>query len=262
MEKLRTYGKAPFKVAVIHGGPGAPGEMAPVARELSSVRGVLEPLQTAKTIEGQLDELKEVLKTRGNPPLILMGWSWGAWLSFLFTAHHPKFVKKLILIGSGPFEEKFAADIMNIRLNRLCEEEKEEVLLLIKTLENPAILDKNAVMARFGQLISKADSYDYDPVSYQSEILECRYDIYQNIWEQAKKIRSSKKLLEFGKEIQCPVLAIHGYYDPHPYQGVQQPLSLILKDLRFILLEKCGHKPWIERSARDIFYKILLGELD
>ncbi len=54
MKNLRKYGKAPFKVAVIHGGPGAPGEMAPVARELSSVSGVLEPLQTATTIEGQI----------------------------------------------------------------------------------------------------------------------------------------------------------------------------------------------------------------
>jgi hypothetical protein len=35
MKNLRIYGKAPFNVAVIHGGPGAVGEMAPVARELS-----------------------------------------------------------------------------------------------------------------------------------------------------------------------------------------------------------------------------------
>lgn len=45
-EKLRTYGQAPFKGAVLHGGPGAPGEMAPVAKELARFCGVLEPLQT------------------------------------------------------------------------------------------------------------------------------------------------------------------------------------------------------------------------
>ena len=49
MKNPRLYGSAPFNIAVIHGGPGAPGEMAPVARELSSLRGVLEPLQTAVT---------------------------------------------------------------------------------------------------------------------------------------------------------------------------------------------------------------------
>ena len=51
MKNPRKYGSAPFNVAVVHGGPGAPGEMAPVARELSSFRGVLEPLQTATTVE-------------------------------------------------------------------------------------------------------------------------------------------------------------------------------------------------------------------
>ncbi|MHA2061833.1 MAG: alpha/beta fold hydrolase, partial [Candidatus Sifarchaeia archaeon] len=38
MKNLRIYGNKPFNIAVLHGGPGAPGEMAPVARELSSVR--------------------------------------------------------------------------------------------------------------------------------------------------------------------------------------------------------------------------------
>lgn len=46
----RRYGKSPFITAVIHGGPGAAGEMAPVARELSRTGGVLEPLQTAETV--------------------------------------------------------------------------------------------------------------------------------------------------------------------------------------------------------------------
>ncbi len=58
MKNLRIYGKAPYNVAVIHGGPGAPGEMAPVSRELASGWGVLEPLQTAESLEGQIEELK------------------------------------------------------------------------------------------------------------------------------------------------------------------------------------------------------------
>jgi len=72
---------------------------------------------------------------------------------------------------------------------------------------------------------------------------------------------SSGKLLELGKSIKCPVVAIHGDYDPHPAEGVAEPLSRILKDFRFILLEKCGHRPWLERSARDRFYSILKQEL-
>ena len=101
MENLRIYGIKPFNVAVIHGGPGAPGEMSPVAREISCIGGILEPLQTVSTVEGQVEELKIILENCGNPPLILIGYSWGAWLSYIMAANHPLLVKKLILISSG-----------------------------------------------------------------------------------------------------------------------------------------------------------------
>ena len=130
----------------------------------------------------------------------------------------------------------------------------------MKALEGIAVADKDVRMARFGELIFKADSYNPSP--YKNEILECRYDIYQGVWEQVIELRSGGKLLELGRKIQCPVVAIHGDYDPHPSEGVKGPLSHILKDFRFILLEKCGHYPWLELSARDKFYSILKTEID
>ncbi len=258
MKNPRIYGSVPFNIAVIHGGPGAPGEMAPVARELSYFGGVLEPLQTASTLEGQVQELNAVLEKKGDLPVTLIGFSWGAMLSFIYTARYPSSVKKLILIGSGAYEEKYARNIMSTRLSRLNKEEKAEALSLMENLNDPDIEDKNTPMARLGKLISKADSYD--PLPYESEILECQYDIHQSVWDQARELRSSGKLLELGKRIQCPVVAIHGDYDPHPPEGIKGPLSSILKDFRFILLEKCGHSPWIERGARDRFYNILKNE--
>jgi len=38
--KLRLYGKEPFFIAVVHGGPGAPGSVSPVAKELSQYFGL------------------------------------------------------------------------------------------------------------------------------------------------------------------------------------------------------------------------------
>ena len=63
------------------------------------------------------------------------------------------------------------------------------------------------------------------------------------------------------REIRRPVTAIHGDYDPHPAQGVQDPLSRTLKRFTFILLKNCGHTPWIERAAREEFYAVLEREL-
>src|ERR1039458_2668780 len=83
---LRFHGTAPFRVAVIHGGPGAAGEMAPVARRSSRNDGVLEPLQTARSVEGQIEELREALSRHSQLPAVLIGLSWGAWLSLLTAA--------------------------------------------------------------------------------------------------------------------------------------------------------------------------------
>jgi pimeloyl-ACP methyl ester carboxylesterase len=259
VKNLRKYGNSPFNIAVIHGGPGAPGEVAPVARKLSFEWGVLEPFQTAASFEGQVQELKALLEKNGDLPVTLIGHSWGAMLSFIFAAQYPSFVKKLILIGSGVYEEKYAANIMKTRLSRLDEKDRSEVHTLIKTLDDSTVSDKNIPFARLGKLISRADSYD--PLPHDSEVDECQYNIYQSVWPDANELRRSGKLLELGKQIQCPVVAIHGDYDPHLAEGVQKPLSLILKNFQFFLLKNCGHLPWIERAARDKFYDILKKEL-
>jgi pimeloyl-ACP methyl ester carboxylesterase len=109
MQIYRTYGKPPLTVAVIHGGPGTIGEMEPVARDLSADLGVLEPIQTETTLEGQIEELKITLEEQASPPVTLIGFSWGAWLSYIFTARYPALVKKLILVGSGPYEQQYVS---------------------------------------------------------------------------------------------------------------------------------------------------------
>ncbi len=259
MKNLRTYGNAPFTLAVIHGGPGAAGEMAPVARELASGWGVVEPLQTAKSVQGQVEELKTVLENNADFPVTLIGFSWGAWLSFIFATKYPAFAKKLILIGSGPFEEKYASTIQQTRLSRLSEEERTQVESLLEILDNPSAVDKKTALARFGALFSKADAYD--PILQESDVTDCDVGAFQGVWREASELRKSGKLLELAGRIKCPVAAIHGDYDPHPAEGVNKPLSATLKNFRFILLENCGHKPWIERQAKDEFYRILKEEL-
>ena len=259
MKNLRKYGVSPFSVAVIHGGPGAPGGMAPIARELSLVWGILEPLQTSASLEGQLQELKTVLKKHGELPITLIGHSWGAWLSFIFAARYSFYVKKLILIGSGAYEEKYALKFMETRLSHLNEEKRLKVQVLKEVLSEPGVKDKNTTFFQLGKLLSQADSFNHLP--FDDEELDCQYDIHQSVWNEAKELRHSGKLLKLGKQIQCSVVAIHGDYDPHLSEGIKRPLSQTVKDFRFILLENCGHYPWFERQARDRFYEILKEEL-
>ena len=259
MDNLRLHGQEPFDIAVVHGGPGVQGEMYPVALEISSEAGVLEPLQTEHSVEGQVEELKDILESSGSPPLVIIGFSWGAWLSYILTARYPLLVKKLILISSGPFEEKYATQIMETRLSRLSKAEKEEVLSLMSVLDSNNINEKS--FARFGELMFKADSFDALPLEHFASEDSPDARIYQQVWREASKLRSTGELLKLGASIQCPVTAIHGSYDPHPPEGISEPLSRLLRSFKFILLKQCGHYPWLERNARDAFYSALKNDI-
>jgi len=254
---LRKYGNPPFAVAAVHGGPGAAGEMAPVARELSSACGVLEPLLTATSVDGQVEELRVGLEENGKLPLTLIGFSFGGWLSVILAARYPKYVNKLILVSSGPFEEKFAAKIMETRLQRLRRGERSEAKALYEALFSSTLPSES--LAKFGQLMRKADSYD--PLLDESQPSLANPEIYRLVWREAVKLRSSGRLLEFAGRIDCSVIAIHGDHDPHPAEGVRDPLSRVIRNFRFVLLRQCGHYPWLEKKARDAFYRIFRSEI-
>jgi pimeloyl-ACP methyl ester carboxylesterase len=262
MQNPRTYGPPPYRVAVIHGGPGAGGEMAPVARALAVDRGVLEPIQTATSLPAQVEELRAALERHAELPVTLVGFSWGAWLSYMLAAHDPALVGKLILVGGGPFEEPYVAALGEARMSRLSPGEQDEFNALLRSLGDPAAEAKDALLARLGALSAKTDEYDpvpEEPVADDAVDLQGR--IFQAVWDEAAEMRRSGRLLALAHQIQCPVTAIHGDYDPHPAAGVREPLSGRLPDLRFILLRRCGHKPWIERYARQEFYALLKNEL-
>jgi pimeloyl-ACP methyl ester carboxylesterase len=260
MDNPRKYGKAPYDVALVHGGPGAPGEMAPVARELSHECGVLEPLQTRETVDGQLEELRTILDENGDLPVTLVGYSWGAILGFIFAARNPSYVRKLILLSSGVFEDAYVERIKNNRLKRLSERERARLDDLMQTLNDPDGRNKNAAFARLGELLDKADSYD--PLPHENDVVAYQHDVFKSVWEDAEALRKGGQLLRLGKQIECPVVAIHGDFDPHPYEGILTPLSRVLADFRMILLEKCGHHPWYEKYAKDEFYTALKRELE
>ncbi|MBI3980521.1 alpha/beta hydrolase [Candidatus Microgenomates bacterium] len=256
---LRKYGKSPFKIAVIHGGPGAAGEMAPVAIELSHNYGILEPLQTKPTIEEQILELKRIIDQNADVPVILIGWSWGAWLSYLFAARFPRLVNKLILVSSGPFEEKYAQQIMPTRLNRLSTKEREDFDKFVSQIPLATSKQQSKIFMKVGKILSRSDSYN--PLPDKTEI-QANYQIYNKVWAEAAELRRNGRLLNECKKIKCPVIAIHGDYDPHPAEGVKKPLESLLPNFKFILLSHCGHTPWLEKEAKNKFYQLLKNNLN
>ncbi len=244
------HGTAPARIAVLHGGPGGAGEVAPLARALAAHGyDVLEPYQQQSSITGQIGELHSLIIQNGGAPLCLVGWSWGAWLAMLCAATHPDAVSNLVLVGAGPLDAEAAKTIAPTRRARLSADLQRELDQVQSQLHQPDAL------ARFLDIYDIADSYARD--DSPSAVVHFDNEIHKKVWAEARALRESGALLECAASIACPVLALHGADDPHPAQTLKRDLCNAVSQIEFRLLPRCGHKPWQERHAKDAFFAAL-----
>lgn len=259
---VRFYGSGPYRIAVVHGGPGAVGSVSGLARGIAEKCGVIEPLQSKFSIDESVEELRRQIEECCIAPVILIGHSWGAWLAAIAAAKYPGLVGKIILIGCGPLTEKYAAQISVRRQKNMSDEDYLEFNKLISCLGDENTSDKNEIIARLDMLVEKTDYYDEIAQDTEdADTLPADGEMYAKIWPEAAQLRKSGQLLELFKSIKCPIVLMQGEIDPHPYQGVFVPLSECGIDIQTYILEKCGHTPWKEKYAIDKFYQILFDEI-
>ncbi|WP_105616105.1 alpha/beta fold hydrolase [Vallitalea okinawensis] len=257
MERYRCYGDSPYQIVVVHGGPGAPGSVAPICKLLSKDFSVIEPFQSADTVEGQIEELRAIIQEVADKPITLIGHSWGAWLVYLLAASNPDLVKKVILVGCGAFEQKYVKEMNATRNCRFSEEDQMLLNQLQKRWsEVDSLQEEKIIFGQFGEIMSKAETFKPIEIS-ANDTIDYQPEIYNKVMPEMLKLRQNGDLLNKGSEIQCPVLAIHGKYDAHPYKGVIEPLKKVVSDFEYILLKDCGHYPWNEVLAHDKFFEIL-----
>jgi pimeloyl-ACP methyl ester carboxylesterase len=230
-----------------------------VAAALAGRAGVLEPLQTADSVDGQIAELAESLRAWADLPVTCVGHSWGAWLALLTAARHPELIGKLVLVGCGPLEARYAAGMTQTRLDRLSPQARQEAEALLAAA--PAL--DEAGLARLGALFARADAYDPLPDGEAfagAAPLGSQAALFAAVWPQAAALRQSGELLRRARSLRSPIIAIHGDHDPHPVAGVCEPLAG-LPGFRCHSLTRCGHTPWRERQAAQAFYEILVAAL-
>ena len=257
---VRLYGRAPYRIVLVHGGPGGAGEMSPLARALEPRVSLIEAMQTKLSIAELIEELRGQVAAHAQAPAILVGHSWGAWLCLLFAARHPELVARLVLISSGVLEDRYAEQLRATQLARLGAADAAEMAALEATLADPAVTDKGALFERHRHLYDKTENYDAEPEP--KDRFETDPSIFDRIWPEAATLRASGELLRQAARVASPVLAIHGDYDPSPAAGVQDPLARVLRvPFEFILLKACGHTPWLERRASAELYQLLEREL-
>jgi len=249
---VRLYGSAPYKVVLVHGGPGAIGSLKGFAGELSEKLkiGVVEAIQSKYSIAELIEELYEQIKDNCSEMVTLVGHSWGAWLVALFAEKYPELVKKIILVGCAPLEDKYVSEIGAHRLANLSGEE----CAIYERLVNNKATDED--MKKIPLVFKKSDNYCLqDSELHKSDKEDSK--MHNTIWSEAAGLRTSGKILDSFRRIKCKIYLIQGAVDPHPATGITIPLREIGVACEAYVLDKCGHSPFMEKYAENEFYKIL-----
>ena len=256
MIHLRTYGASGPLVVLLHGGPGAPGYMAPVARDLADSFRVLEPFQRASgaeplTVSIHVADLHEVIETHctGARPA-LVGSSWGAMLALAYAAEHPGSAGPLVLIGCGTFDSAARA-----RLRVTIEERMDDGLRQRMDRLSQEFPDPDERFRALGDLILPL--YSYELATTNQEVEACDARGHHETWKDMVRLQEQGVYPAAFSAIRTPVLMLHGAADPHPGPMIRASLEPHIPQLEYHEWERCGHYPWLEKAVRDEFFTLL-----
>ncbi len=250
---VRTYGDTGPLVAVLHGGPGAPGSVAQLARDLSSFSRVLEPLQRRSgdiplTVAQHVADLAAVLPE----PTTLIGSSWGAMLALSFAAAHPDKARSLVLVGCGTYD-RVSRDVyhrtMNDRLGPVGQERKAQLKRQLTDTDQP-----DAVLAQIGALDGYAQAFDLVEEPNYTGIDAAGH---RETWSDVLRLQDEGIEPAAFSAITCPVLMLHGDTDPHPGRSTHETLREFIRQIEYVEIPQCGHEPWLERWGREPFLDTL-----
>ena len=260
MIEIREYGTTGPLVFALHGGPGARGSIAPVAKGLAGSFRVLEPLQRRAgeeplTVAVHVADLDEVILDRWEEgPPALVGSSWGAMLALAYAAEHPDRCGPIALVGCGTWD-KAARGVFQATLRERLSEEQQARLATIAE-DHPDSTERMNVLA---EIILPV--FAVDPVKDDSHAEE--FDAPGNVetWADMIRLQEAGVYPAAFAAIRSPVVMLHGDYDPHPGPMIRDSLLPVLPDLEYVEIAKCGHDPWVEREAREPFFAALIDWL-
>ena len=254
--ETRTYGASGPFVVVLHGGPGAHGYMAPVARALAGSFRVLEPQQRGAgaerlTVARHVEDLHELVAARcsaARPALV--GHSWGAMLALAYAAAHADRVGALVLIGCGTFDPAARRRMRAIREERMDDDLRRRLQRLPEELRDPD--ERLEAMGRLSLPL-----YSHELASTALEVTACDARANQETWGDMIRMQEDGFYPAAFAAINVPVIMLHGAVDPHPGRMIRASLEPFLPQLEYREWERCGHYPWLERAARDEFLDVL-----
>jgi pimeloyl-ACP methyl ester carboxylesterase len=261
--EVRRYGTSGPCVVLLHGGPGAAGDMAGLARLLAPRFRTVEPLQRRSdnvplTVAQHVADLDEIVQAAGEP-VHLVGFSWGAMLALTYAARHGERVAQMVLIGCGTFD----IESRRVYSERMAARVRGEDALELDRLRSELAVEadrthRDELFGKRGKIATRVQAYaplDAEP----DESTDLKFDErgHRETWQDALRLQEEgTQPGEFAK-IAARVFMLHGEEDPHPGQMIRDSLAAVIGEIEYHEFPNCGHIPWNERYARDSFLAVL-----
>lgn len=239
-------------LVLLHGGPGMSDNLEPLSemlRDLSTVHrfdqracGRSNGNSQSQSVESAVDDL-ELLRIHWNhEKWIVGGHSWGAALSIFYALTYPERVQALLYISGPPFAPLNIKSQAKPRMDRLSE------LELYEFRSNSNQNDSEAVR-RNNHLIWKTDYSDLQKIPDFNVNPTYQYPrnpiVADGLSKSASERISNREIFEEIKQLNFPILIMHGRDDPLPVEGALA-LSSILRQPTISIIEGVGHLVWKE----------------
>ena len=193
-----------------------------------------------------VEELEGVRKDFGLERFDLAGQSWGAVIAIHYAIRYPQNVKRLLLLEPAPGSSDYLPAFQKTIMDRLGSEDKEALAGYAK---DPGLASDPVPFRKWMNLRFKA--YYFDPAKQDMGKL----DYFDG--ERVKKFFASSAmfgpylmnfdLYEAMKGIACPVLVVHGEYDPIPTAAVER-MALSLTNAELKIVRESGHFVHVEKA--------------
>ena len=256
--QTRQYGTNGPKIMLLHGGPGAAGYMAPVARVLAEYFHVFEPFQRKSardkplTVARHVTDLNDVINLYcPDEKPVLVGHSWGAMLALIYATQFSDAVGALILIGCGTFDAVARAQMRTLRHERMAVRKYQRMKRRMEKIEDP-----DERLQLLGKIMILIDSFELKDV--KDEVVYFDGLGHEQTWHDMMDLMNKGVYPAAFETIDVPVLMLHGDYDPHPGEMIRDSLKPYIPEMEFHRWQQCGHYPWLEKAVSENFYSVLI----
>ncbi len=254
-----AYGPAAAQRAlVLHGGPGASHDyLLPQMLELARGRELIfydqrgggrSRVDASVTVDwrAHVADLDRAIAEFALQPVTVIGYSWGALLAMLHAieagagraANRPE---SMLLIDPGPISRKYRAEFESEFQRR---QAAPEIRALRDELAASGLRERDPEAYRQRAFELSVAAYFADPRAAR-DLTPFRVvgRVQQSVWESLGDYDLTPQLAS----VRCRALVVHGRDDPIPLASSDAAARAL--GARLVVLNRCGHVPYVEQPS-------------